>query len=257
MRHQNVRNDYFDYVNENSVLSSSNTEEYILYSELQDHIKKAINKLPKAQKEVFVLSRIKGIKYKEIAKKLNVSETSLSKYLDKYKNSSCNVESLDIKFNPDAGYESLINNPDVKSANIIFIDSKLFENRTAIAGKFTGEEFKIILKKYFPFIEVIVITQNDIAPDYETISKYDHKCGKTPVEYYDEKLPPILDQCIRNIFEVRKITSELQKNTSWEKVMVEKIVNSVNGQGKFDEFTKNDIDDVIKMFQELQTKVEG
>ena len=43
MRHQNVRNDYFDYVNENSVLSSSNTEEYILYSELQDHIKKAIN----------------------------------------------------------------------------------------------------------------------------------------------------------------------------------------------------------------------
>ena len=48
MRHQNVRNDYFDYVNENSVLSSSNTEEYILYSELQDHIKKAINKLPKA-----------------------------------------------------------------------------------------------------------------------------------------------------------------------------------------------------------------
>lgn len=34
-------------------------------------------------------------------------------------------------------------------------------------------------------------------------------------------------------------------------------MNSVNGQGKFDEFTKNDIDDVIKMFQELQTKVEG
>ena len=28
-------------------------------------------------------------------------ETSLSKYLDKYKNSSCNVESLDIKFNPE------------------------------------------------------------------------------------------------------------------------------------------------------------
>ena len=67
MRHQNVRNDYFDYVNENSVLSSSNTEEYILYSELQDHIKK----------EVFVLSRIKGIKYKEIAKKLNVSERTV------------------------------------------------------------------------------------------------------------------------------------------------------------------------------------
>ena len=77
-------------------------------------------------------------------------EPSLSKYLDKYKNSSCDIEYSDIKFNPDEGYESLINNAEGKSANIIFIDSKLFENRTAIAGKFTGEEFKIILKKYFP-----------------------------------------------------------------------------------------------------------
>lgn len=184
-------------------------------------------------------------------------EISLSKYLDKYKSQSCEIEYSDIEFKPDEGYESLINNPDVKSANIIFIDSKLFENRNAIAGKFTGEEFKIILKKYFPFIEVIVITQNEIAPDYETISKYDPKCGKTPEEYYDKELPELLEQCIRNIFEVRKITLEMQKNTSWEKVMVEKIVNSVNGQEKFDEFTKKDIDDVIKMFQELQIKVEG
>ena len=49
----------------------------------------------------------------------------------------------------------------------------------------------------------------------------------------------------------------MEKNTSWEKVMVEKIVNSVNGQGRFDEFTKNDIDEVIKLFRELQDKVEG
>lgn len=90
-----------------------------------------------------------------------------------------------------------------------------------------------------------------------TISKYDPKSRMTPEEYYDKELPVLLEQCVRNIFEVRKITSELQKNTSWEKVMVEKIVNSVNGQGKFDEFTKKDIDDVIKMFQELQIKVEG
>ena len=183
-------------------------------------------------------------------------EAALSKYLDNYKNSNCEIEYSDIEFNPDEGYESLINDPDVKSANIIFIDSKLFENRNAIAGKFTGEEFKIILRKYFPFIEVIVITQNEIAQEYETISKYDPKCGKKPEEYYDEELPNLLEQSIRNIFEVRKIASELEKTNSWEKVMVEKIVNSVNGQGKFDELTKNDIDDVIKMFRELQEKIE-
>lgn len=184
-------------------------------------------------------------------------DVALAKYLDKYKDSNCEIEYSDIEFRPEEGYESLINNSDVKSANIIFIDSKLFENRNAVAGKFTGEEFKIILKKYFPFIEVIVITQNEIAQEYETISKYDPRCGKTSEEYYNEKLPALLNQCIRNIFEVRKIALELENNTSWEKVMVEKIVNSVNGQGNFDELTKNDIDDVIKMFQELQKKVEG
>lgn len=34
-------------------------------------------------------------------------------------------------------------------------------------------------------------------------------------------------------------------------------MNSVNGQGKFDEFTKNDIDDVIKMFQGVADKSRG
>lgn len=67
----------------------------------------------------------------------------------------------------------------------------------------------------------------------------------------------LIEQSVRNIFEVRKIAFEMEKNTSWEKVMVEKIVNSVNGQGRFDEFTKNDIDEVIKLFRELQDKVEG
>lgn len=184
-------------------------------------------------------------------------EPALAKYLDKYQSQACNFEYSDIKFNPDEGYESLINNPDVKTANIIFIDSKLFENRNATMGKFTGEEFKIILKKYFPFIEVVVITQNEVDKDYETVSKYDHKCGKLPEEYYDEKLPHLIEQSIRNIFEVRKIASEMEKNTSWEKVMVEKIINSINGQGRFDELTKNDIDDVINIFRELQEKVEG
>lgn len=77
MRHQYVQRDYFDYIVENSVLCDSDTENYVLYSELHSHIKEAINKLPKSQKEVFVLSRIKGIKYKEIAQRLNISERTV------------------------------------------------------------------------------------------------------------------------------------------------------------------------------------
>lgn len=184
-------------------------------------------------------------------------EPALTKYLDKYKHAACEFDYSDIKFNPDEGYERLINDSKVKSSNIIFVDSRLFENRNAITGKFTGEEFKIILKKYFPFIEVIVITQNDVEEGYETISKYDSKSGQSADEYYGEIIPPILEQAVKNIFEFRKIASEMEKNTRWEKVMIEKIVNSINGQGVFDELTKNDIDEVIEMFQELQEKIDG
>lgn len=184
-------------------------------------------------------------------------EPALAKYLDTYKNTVCEFDYSDIKFNPDEGYERLINDSRVKSANIIFIDSRLFENRNAKTGKFTGEEFKVILKKYFPFIEVIVITQNDVEDGYETISKYDSKSGKTSNEYYGEKIPPILEQAVKNIFEFRKIASEMEKNTRWEKVMIEKIINSINGQGTFDELTKNDIDKVVEMFQKLQEEIDG
>lgn len=77
VRHQYVQRDYFDYVAENSVLCDSDTESYLLYSELHNHIKEAINKLPRSQREVFVLSRIKGIKYKDIAQRLNISERTV------------------------------------------------------------------------------------------------------------------------------------------------------------------------------------
>lgn len=184
-------------------------------------------------------------------------EPALSKFLDSYRNDICEFNYSDIIFNPNEGYERLINNPEVKTANIIFIDSKLFENRNAVTGKFTGEEFKIILKKYFPFIEVIVVTQNDVAEGYETISKYDSKSMQTAVDYYGEKIPPLLERAVRNIFEFRKIACDMKKNTRWEKVMIEKIINSINGQGTFDELTKNDIDKVIEMFQELQEKIDG
>lgn len=184
-------------------------------------------------------------------------DTSLSRYLDEYKQVNCEFEFSDIQFIPEEGYESLINNTDVRSANVIFIDSKLFENRTAIEGKFTGEEFKIILKKYFPFIEVIVITQNDIAEEYETMAKYNPAKGESAEIYYNSIIPEKIETAIRNICESRKIALDMKKNTNWESVLVEKITNSLNGCGTYDELTKEDINEVISIFKELQEKIDG
>ena len=182
-------------------------------------------------------------------------DISLSKYLDKFRSDLCQFDYSDIEFNSEEGYESLINNTEVRTANIIFIDSKLFENRNT-NGKFTGEEFKIILKKYLPFIEVIVITQNEVEEEYETIAKYDSRSDKTAQEYYDSILPELIDHAVKNIFEYRKIASHMKENTIWEDVMIEKIENSLKGKDVYDELTKTDIDHIIGIFQELQEKVD-
>lgn len=182
-------------------------------------------------------------------------DISLSKYLDKFRSGLCQFDYSDIEFNSEEGYESLINNTEVRTANIIFIDSKLFENRNT-NGKFTGEEFKIILKKHLPFIEVIVITQNEVEEEYETIAKYDSRSDKTAQEYYDSILPELIDHAVKNIFEYRKIASRMKENTIWEDVMIEKIENSLEGKDVYDELTKTDIDHIIGIFQELQGKVD-
>ena len=182
-------------------------------------------------------------------------DISLSKYLDKFRSGLCQFDYSDIEFNSEEGYESLINNTEVRTANIIFIDSKLFENRNT-NGKFTGEEFKIILKKHLPFIEVIVITQNEVEEEYETIAKYESRSDKTAQEYYDSILPELIDHAVKNIFEYRKIASRMKENTIWEDVMIEKIENSLEGKDVYDELTKTDIDHIIGIFQELQEKVD-
>lgn len=179
----------------------------------------------------------------------------LSEYLSEYKQDDYEFESIDIHFESNKGYEGLIRDPKVTSANIIFIDSKLFENRKASDGKFTGEEFKVILKKLFPFIEVIVITQNEVQPGYETIKKYSHQQNINVKEYYGEIIPNKIEDAIRRICESRKIMSTIQNNNRWEKLLVEKIYNSLNGLNTYDELSKEDIDNIINIFKKIHEMV--
>lgn len=185
-------------------------------------------------------------------------ELGLSRYLDtEYSNEQHETNYYEITFNPEEGYESLIRDPKVQSANIIFIDSRLFENRKVASGKFSGEEFKIILKKYYPFIEVIVISQNGADPSVNTISKYDPNRGESASAYYTEHLPLYIEKAIENILVYRRLAEKLEVNTNWESTLKEKIINSLNGVGKYDELNKSDIDALINTFKEIQEKIDG
>lgn len=184
-------------------------------------------------------------------------DPNLGKYLDtEFNNPDYMICYDEIAFVPSDGYESLIKNPSIQSANIIIIDSRLFEYKTATSGKFSGEEFKIILKKYYPFIEVIVITQNGEDPEVGKISKHMSISRKQPTEYYNETLAPIINDLIKRISQYRKMSEKLQQNNSWDHVLKEKIINSLQGIGIYDELTKSDIDRLIVAFTEIQEKID-
>lgn len=55
----------------------------LLYNELQEQIKIVINNLPERCRKVFVMSRFKGLKNREIADELKISTTAVEKQISK------------------------------------------------------------------------------------------------------------------------------------------------------------------------------
>lgn len=184
-------------------------------------------------------------------------DSNISRYLAKeYQHVDFEKTYDELCFKSADGYDSLISNQLIKEANIILIDSKLFENDRAASGKFSGEEFKMILKKVFPFIEVIVITQNELEADYGTIPKFKGGSEETPQQYYAIKLKAVLDNSIQNINIYRNIAHKLKSNEGIDKVLIEKIMSSLDGVSQYDELTTKDIDDIILVFKELQRDID-
>ncbi len=185
-------------------------------------------------------------------------EAALTKYLDKeFHSDDYEIKCSEIIFKPEEGYESLLSDSKVRAANIILIDSRLFENRTATGGKFTGEEFKLVLKKFFPFIEVIVITQNGTDTEINKIAKYDKGCDQTASEYYSELLPRFIDNAVANIHQYWLLADLVNNNDSWEDVLKDKVLATLNGTNTYDELTKTDIDILISAFKEIQGSLNG
>lgn len=85
-RHNKIVNGYSSYVMNNSPLFDFDADTYVLRSELEGSIEKAIANLPEKFKEAFEMNRFGGLKYQEIATKLHVSvrtvEVRISKALE-------------------------------------------------------------------------------------------------------------------------------------------------------------------------------
>ncbi len=181
-------------------------------------------------------------------------DEAISAYLEEnYKSDHYDVVYDEIAFEGEKGYESLLEAPEVASANVILIDSRLFENdNIKCKGKFSGEEFRMILRKVFPFIEVLVISQNGENKDFEIIPKYRSESLETANEYYERVLKNKLDESIKRVVTFRNISKKLEKNTGIEKFLVEKAVDSLNGINDYEDLSKDDIDKLIAVFQSME-----
>lgn len=85
-RHKKILDNHSTFVLNNSSLYEYNTDNYLLRSEMEEMIERTLVKLPEKVRESYELNRIEGLKYHEIANKLNVSvrtvEVRISKALE-------------------------------------------------------------------------------------------------------------------------------------------------------------------------------
>lgn len=188
-------------------------------------------------------------------------DIDLSRYLDSlsqyYTSNDFEFEYSEIPFDNQKDYSSLLKDVRVQTANIIIIDSQLFENKTAMGGKFSGEEFKFVLQKFYPYIEVIVITQNDSDPELNMVPKYVKNSSQTGVSFYAGVMPQYLDSAIEKIKQYRILAKKVNENESWESVLKEKVLGTLRGTQTYDELTKDDIDTLIRAFREIRKDING
>lgn len=181
-------------------------------------------------------------------------DEAISSYLeDDYQNDKYEVKYQEIEFKVEDGYEGLLDSPEVASANVILIDSRLFENDSVkCKGKFSGEEFRMLLRKVFPFIEVLVISQNGQDDDFDIIPKYRSGSSETSREYYGRVLKSKIDESIKRVITFRNISKKLENNKGIEKYLREKTVDSLYGINNYEDLSKEDIDKLITAFQSIK-----
>ncbi len=177
----------------------------------------------------------------------------LSRYLGKLNIEDIEIESKEVLFNSNSeNYISLLENENIKFADIVIIDSKLFENQN-VDEKFSGEEFKMIYTTAHPYSKVIVISQNDGLEKYGTIKKYDPTIKTIePEDFYNSNLRKMIEENCEEIFHKRNILRVLKKNSDAYKgsLIVEKINELMLGTSSYKDLTDEKIDSLIELIEQ-------
>ncbi|PJN89606.1 hypothetical protein [Bacillus sp. mrc49] len=166
----------------------------------------------------------------------------------------------DYTFESTDNYKTLLSNSIINSSNIIIIDSRLFENESSSLSKFTGEQFKIILRQVLPFIKTIVISQNASSSDSLTIRKFQANGSMDLAEareYYDKYLAPKIKRNILSIIEEFEVLNQLTLDNEVDSVLIGTIQSTIAGIHDTALFEKEDLDKLIGLFNEVKIKYDN
>ena len=177
----------------------------------------------------------------------------VSRYLSSYSNDKADYKYLELTFESKYSYEDLLEKDGIQKADILFLDSMLFENSKVQDNKISGEELGLIIKKIFPFKEIIVITQYQEKIEYSALKKYNsntYSCDEH--SFFRDNWEKEIVNATENIILNRNIFKNISSKKYVEKYLFEKMENSINGVSNYDNLTKADINNLINAFEEMR-----
>ena len=177
----------------------------------------------------------------------------VSGYLSSLSSDEYLYEEKEITFSNGDSYESMLSIEEIRSADILFLDSMLFENNVVNGNKLSGEELGFIIKKIFPYKEILVITQYQEKSEFSSLKKYNSKTfGSLYSEFFKKYWEETIFQASHNIVQNRKILEKLSSENYVEKMLLEKLEATMSGQVDYENLTKKDVDKLIESFEEMR-----
>ena len=192
--------------------------------------------------------------------KLIYVDDKIDLYVSRYLLNNSDILNYDyeeITYSHEFTYENFLEKENFQKSDIIILDSMLFENNNSKNNKITGEELGVIIKKIFPFKEILIITQNQDKSEYCDLNKFNSKFYEKNYEsFFENEWLPSLKKAINKIILYKKIMNNIKIKDYMDTVLYEKINNSICGISIYDELKESDINNLIKAFQEMRDKYE-
>ena len=71
----------------------------------------------------------------------------------------------------------------------------------------------------------------------------------------NEVLPKLIKDAIEQVKIYRNLADRFKSNDSWEPILKERVIGSLEGTSAYDSLTAEDIDSLVRAFKEISNKI--